>query len=370
MTQITIEDRFRGSILGLAIGDALGHPTEFVSSLSAIRARWGEAGVTDFQPSGRHPAGTFTDDTQMALAVARALIRSGHRDLDTLMTVLGQEFVAWYRHPDNNRAPGGTCMSGCRNLAGGRPWRAAGVKGSKGCGAAMRAAPIGLYFQDDTAAMIRVAAAQSVLTHGHPTAVASSVAAAAPVAWAARGNGLSGMLDFTRECVSQLTANVLREAGCAEELAHQPGAEEMLAALDSTRVMLGREAENVCDLLGEGWIGEEAVATALWCLHRAQGGFRESVLRGANSSGDSDSIACIAGSIAGAMGGVGAIPPDWAREVEKATLLDRLARELQQAALERQQMRPDEERPLDPELDFFNCAAPRGNSASTSREPL
>src|SRR5262249_21801964 len=75
-------ERIRGSILGLAIGDALGHPTEFVGSVRAIRERWGESGVVDLLPSGRHPAGTFTDDTQMAICVARALIRAGHAPLD------------------------------------------------------------------------------------------------------------------------------------------------------------------------------------------------------------------------------------------------------------------------------------------------
>ena len=81
-------ERFRGSILGLAAGDALGHPTEFVSSVSAIKARWGGL-VVDFQRAGRHPPGTFTDDTQMTIAVARALVRRGNAGLEAVMAVLG-----------------------------------------------------------------------------------------------------------------------------------------------------------------------------------------------------------------------------------------------------------------------------------------
>ncbi len=361
MSGPSLVDRFRGSILGLAIGDALGHPTEFVGSLAGIRERWGGAGVTGFEPAGRHPAGTFTDDTQMAIAVARALVRAGHRDLDTLMSVMGQEFVAWSRHPENNRAPGGTCLSGCRSLAAGSPWREAGVKGSKGCGAAMRAAPVGLYFHDDTEALVRVAAAQSVLTHTHPTGIASSVAAAAPVAWAARGNGFAGMLDFTRDCVLRLTDDVLEELGGTPELIERHGVREMLAALDDVAATLDRQADDVCALLGGGWVGEEAVATALWCVHHASGDFRDSVLRGANSSGDSDSIACIAGSITGAMRGVDGIPERWARDVEKAGILDRLATELHLAARERATASPDGERALDTDLDVF--AATRARAA-------
>src|SRR5580658_6826492 len=96
-TPTPLLERYRGCILGLAIGDALGHPTEFVPSLPAIRSRWGPRGVTTFECTEDHPAGTFTDDTQMAVAAARALIRAGRSDLDTLMALLGVEFVAWSR---------------------------------------------------------------------------------------------------------------------------------------------------------------------------------------------------------------------------------------------------------------------------------
>lgn len=180
-------DRFRGSLLGLAIGDALGYPSEFVSSIEAIRQRFGSDGITGFIAAGRRAPGTFTDDTQMSIALARALVRSGRADLDTLMSVLAEEFVAWSQSPDNNRAPGGACLSGCASLRTGAPWRTAGVRESKGCGAAMRAAPIGLRFHADQEQLVRIAAAQSALTHRHPTGYASSVAAAAAVAWACRG---------------------------------------------------------------------------------------------------------------------------------------------------------------------------------------
>lgn len=356
---LTTLDRFRGSILGLAIGDALGHPTEFVSTLAGIRARWGEKGVTDFESAGRHPPGTFTDDTQMSIAVARALIRAGQLDLDTLMTVMAEEFVAWYRSPQNNRSPGGTCLTGCRMLESGVAWREAGVKGSKGCGAAMRAAPIGLYFHGDTDAMIRVAAAQSVLTHAHPTGIASSVAAAAPVAWATQGKGLEGMLDYTRECVERLGPELLAELGCEARLIEDVGNREMLEALERVQAALPREAEDVCQLLGGGWIGEEAVAGALWCVLKSHGDFSRSVLSGANSSGDSDSLACIAGSVSGAYGGLAAIPQTWTERVEKTTILDLLARSLHEAVSVPQD---DEKRRLEPdqELDVYGVKAVRG----------
>jgi DNA ligase (NAD+) len=323
-------DRYRGSIVGLAVGDALGHPTEFVSSVAAIHARWGGP-VVDFQRAGSHPAGTFTDDTQMTIAVARGLIRSGHADLDAMMKTLGEEFVAWARSPENNRAPGGTCLRGCSALKNGVAWRLAGVADSKGCGAAMRAAPVGLYFADDIDMMIRVAAAQSALTHRHPTGIASGVAAAAAVAHVLRTGSLEGILDFTRDCVAKLDRDLLLELGCHPPLADAIGNREMLAALDDTRAALEKETDDVCSLLGGAWVGESAVATALWCVLKANGDFQESIVRGANSSGDSDSIATIAGSITGALHGLAGIAERYRTGVEKSGLLEEIASELHRA---------------------------------------
>jgi ADP-ribosylglycohydrolase len=320
-------DRFRGSILGLAVGDALGHPTEFISSVEGIKRRFGPEGIKDFSGYGGHPPGTFTDDTQMTVGVLRALVRKGHASLDELMECMGDEFVAWSRHRENNRAPGGTCLTGCRNFETSRDWKKAGVKQSKGCGAAMRAAPVGLFCDDDEQ-LVRLAAAQSVLTHSHPTGIASSVAAAAAVAHVVRRHTLDGLLDFVTACVERCDESLLLELGATPSLVQSVGNREQLALLEKTRAALGEEHEDVCRLLGGAWVGEEAVATALWCVLKAQGDFEGSVRRGANSSGDSDSIATIAGSIAGALVGAEAIDQRYRTKLEKAGQLDVLARYL------------------------------------------
>lgn len=333
----------------MAVGDALGHPTEFQASLASIRARWGPRGLTTFEAAGRHPPGTFTDDTQMAVAVARALCRAGVDDIERLMLVMSEEFAAWARSPLNNRAPGGTCIAGCRNLARGVPWREAGVKGSKGCGAAMRSPPVGLYLAGERAKLLAVAAAQSTLTHAHPTAIASGVAAAAATAWAANGGALDAIVDATREAVQAITDDELLALGASPALVQRIGTREMLDALWKLRDRASIEADDVCELLGGAWVGEEAVVCALWCVLRAGGDFREAVLRGANSSGDSDSIACIAGAIAGAHGGYGAIPEAWARGVEQAGALDRLAHSLFEASEARGPVR------LDASTDLFGA---------------
>jgi DNA ligase (NAD+) len=360
---VELLERFRGSILGLAIGDAMGHPTEFISSVSRIKAKYGPRGVTGFQPSGAHQAGTFTDDTQMTIAVMRALIRKGHAPLDELMALLADELIAWAEHPSNDRAPGATCLAGCRNLKN-VGWRDAGVKESKGCGAAMRAAPVGLRYFDDDERMVKIAAAQSVLTHTHPTAIASSVAAASVVAWIAKGKGLDGIVEHARAMVKKVTPAMLRDLKVREQDIEDVGVSEMTAILDDTTAALTEDTDDVCARLGGGWVGEEAVACALWCVLKAKGDFAEAVLRGANSSGDSDSIACIAGSMVGALGGTTGIPRKWLQEIERARDLDALARRLHE-------VRAQGDMPSIPgDLDFFDaeCArveggrAPRGDT--------
>jgi ADP-ribosylglycohydrolase len=84
--------------------------------------------------------------------------------------------------------------------------------------------------------------------------------------------------------------------------------------------------------LGEAWVAEEAVASALYCFWRSPDDFAQVVLTAANTDGDSDSIACIAGSIAGAYVGANGIPERWRRRVERAAELEDVARRLHRAA--------------------------------------
>jgi ADP-ribosylglycohydrolase len=122
----------------------------------------------------------------MSLCVARALVRAGHKPLETLMSAMAKEFVEWSRSTENDRAPGTTCIAGCRNLSEGIAWREAGIAGSKGCGSAMRTAPIGLLFCDDESRLIEVVRASSLPTHRHPTALAFAAATSLLTAWAVR----------------------------------------------------------------------------------------------------------------------------------------------------------------------------------------
>ncbi len=314
-------DGIEGSILGLAIGDALGFPAEF-RRRAQIQESFGPGGLTELvavhdarwpeRPlivGPRHPPGTYSDDTQMTLALAEGLLETADGDaLDARMAAIARRFVTWSRADDNDRAPGNACMTGCQALARGTDWRTAGVLGSKGCGSAMRVAPIGLLYADDHARLLELARAQALLTHRHDAATEGAAAAALLVALALDGRSPEEMYAaIMAECAP-------RSEDFAACLAKVP---DLLDAPPA--IALGDEG------LGEAWVAEEAVASALWCFWRSPDDFAKVVLTATNTDGDSDSIACIAGGIAGARVGAGGIPERWRGGVENAEGLRALA---------------------------------------------
>ena len=298
-------DKAKGVIFGLAIGDALGYPTEFMP-LSAIKSTYGPTGIQDFPKS---PA-LFSDDTQMSIAVAEALVRAGDQDLDTLMDAVRDEFIRWRRSPENNRAPGNACLAGVSRMERGVHWSESGIADSKGCGSAMRVAPIGYLYQHDPEKLKAAARASGICTHGHRTAVAASIGAAYLVKLALDDvppdQMIPALLAFTKGISGEFDRAILKVDECLD----------------------WEDEEKALEFLGRGWIGEEAVALALYCFLRYPDDYAKTVLRGANTAGDSDSIACIAGGISGARLGVSGIPAKWGRDIEKAYYLEDLAQSL------------------------------------------
>jgi hypothetical protein len=136
----TSTKRASGALFGLAFGDALGARTEFLSFERILR-EFPPAGPMDLEGN---PA-LVTDDTQMTLAVGEALLEAP-RPLTAahLEPVLRRQLVEWSLSPDNTRAPGNTCLQACAHLEKGMPWERATIAASKGCGANMRVAPVGL----------------------------------------------------------------------------------------------------------------------------------------------------------------------------------------------------------------------------------
>ncbi|WP_030608721.1 ADP-ribosylglycohydrolase family protein [Streptomyces achromogenes] len=314
-----------GALLGLALGDALGFPTEFddVPSILAKCGPWREMEL---------PERAFvSDDTQMTLAVGRALRTAMDRGDVTprgLEGPLRAEFTDWYRSPENNRAPGGTCLRACELLTDRhRAWQDASQRGSKGCGANMRVAPIGLAPGLSGEQRAGAAQLQAALTHGHPTALAAADLTAHAVHLLAQGTDPAGLVGRLRSyALEQRTRYDHAWLGDLWTRAQDPGPEHFIArGWDECLEILDRLGQAVrtvspetdpCLVTGEGWIAEEALATGLLCFLLFPDEPVTALRRAACTAGDSDSIACLTGAFAGARLGAGAWPADWAERIE------------------------------------------------------
>ncbi|MEU2777946.1 ADP-ribosylglycohydrolase family protein [Streptomyces sp. NPDC007162] len=314
-----------GSLIGLALGDALGFPTEF-NDVPAILAKCGPWRQMEL------PERAFvSDDTQMTLAVGHALRTAMDRGVlgpERLERPLREEFVNWYQSPENNRAPGRTCLRACDLLKEeGRIWQDASQIGSKGCGANMRVAPIGLAPGLSDEQRSGAAQLQSALTHGHPTALAASDLTARAVRLLAQGTEPAALVTRLRAyAVDNRTRYHHTWLGDLWTRGHDAGPEafiargwdECLEILDRLRdaVATASPEDDPCLATGAGWIAEEALATGLLCFLLFPGEPLAALRRAACSSGDSDSIACLTGAFAGAWLGEDAWPTQWADRVE------------------------------------------------------
>ncbi|MEV8021015.1 ADP-ribosylglycohydrolase family protein [Streptomyces sp. NPDC086554] len=314
-----------GSLIGLALGDALGFPTEFndVPSILAKCGPWREMEL---------PKPAFvTDDTQMTLALGRALKAASARGLcgpERFAHLTRREFVAWNFSPDNNRAPGNTCITACELLADEqRPWRDASQLHSKGCGANMRVAPLGLMPWLSEEMRAGAAQTQSALTHGHPTALAASDLTAYAVKLLAEGTEPMGLVGLLRSyAIDNRTRYREDWLGDLWNRSQDPNPEHFIArGWDECLAILERLAAAVrdanpetdpCLATGAGWIAEEALATGLLCFLMFPDEPLTALRRAACTSGDSDSIACLAGAFAGAHLGADAWPAEWAERIE------------------------------------------------------
>ncbi len=321
--------RASGCLFGLAFGDALGAVTEFLN-VDEILRRFPPQGPQ--QPMG-NPA-RVTDDTQMTLAVGEALLEvTPPWRADNLEPPLRRAFIDWWDSPDNNRAPGNTCLNACANLADDLPWEQATVANSKGCGANMRVAPVGLVNNLDETTRAAIAQFQAALTHGHPTALAASDLTARAIADLVAGGDPKGLplrlRAYAEEQRSIYHADWLgslweRPSINTPEEFIRRGWDECLSILDRLDAALAepnRDADP-CLATGEGWVAEEAFATGLLCFLLFPEEPVAALRRAALTAGDSDSIACLTGAFAGAYLGMAAWPEDWVNRIEYR---DRLA---------------------------------------------
>jgi ADP-ribosylglycohydrolase len=301
-------DRARGALYGLAIGDALGMPTQLLSRPQIVE-RWGPL-LSGFEPAppghpiaAGMPAGAVTDDTEQAVLLARLLLASPeHVDPRELAAAL----VAWER---DMAARGSLDLLGPSTrravdaVLAGTPPQEAGTSGDTN-GAAMRVTPVGLLRPaGDLPALVGAVHAVSLVTHNTSVALAGAAAVAAAVSTGIDGGGTA---DATRAAVAAATlgARYGRWVAGADVAARIRWAAGLAAGLPAAEA-----AAEIYALVGTSLATQESVPAAFAVLSAVPADPWRACLLAASLGGDCDTIAAMAGAVAGACHGVAAFPP-------------------------------------------------------------
>lgn len=330
-------DRIRGSLIGGAIGDALGYPVEFIYSYADIQRRYGSKGITCLDTeqwwleddSGNGKA-VVSDDTQMTLFTACGLLnaKAGNTPflpsickayIEWLFTQTGQKKKGydqcWIGNvPELNvrRAPGNTCITSLNDIFRG----ADPINNSKGCGGVMRIAPIPLYGATDNRMDIqevcKLAADASELTHQHPLGYIPSALVSYIIYRLVQDEApdRETYKDYIREGLGVI-AELFSE--------HQEEVRQFTRLIKAAILWSDISTDDVRTIeeeLGGGWVAEETVAIAIYCSLAYFDNFERAVIASVNHRGDSDSTGAVTGNILGAAVGYDAIPQHFKKDVE------------------------------------------------------
>jgi ADP-ribosyl-[dinitrogen reductase] hydrolase len=291
-----LEDRCLGALLGLACGDAVGTTVEF-------EARGGFAPLTDMVGGGpfRLAPGQWTDDTSMALCLAASLLHCNGFDATDQMN----RYVNWwqwgyYSSTGDCFDIGLTTVKALqRYLATRDPFAGSTDPASAGNGSLMRLAPIVLFFYPDLDEVRRRARESSATTHGAAEALDSCELFSVLLCNALHGTDKTDVL----RCALSFASPAV------QTLANGAYAGKQESEIRSSGYCI------------------ESLEAAIWCFQRCSS-FEETVLTAANMGGDADTVAAIAGQLAGAFYGAASIPEHWLTKLAMRGEIERLARAL------------------------------------------
>jgi ADP-ribosyl-[dinitrogen reductase] hydrolase len=304
---LTLRDRYRGTLLGLAVGNALGLPVESWPG-AEIRRRY-PRGVREIDPIELELP--WDDDVAQAVILIEAILEH-----DTLGSEdLAERLTAWSE--SNGRGMGSQTRAVISALRQGMlpseaarlVWDRSGGE-SAGNGAVMRCAPVAMRWPGSVAKLLEETERSSRVTHHDPRCVWSAFAVNLAVAEALNGRSAS----------IESLADLLERAGV--------GPHTLLAV----RAVSGRPLESLrLDGSGIGYT-LKAMQAGLWCLEHSTS-FEESLVTLIHAGGDTDTNGAVAGAILGALNGAGSIPDRWISRVARKDDLIRYADRLLERAL-------------------------------------
>lgn len=343
-----LQDRIRGSLIGGALGDALGYPVEFIDSYEKIQTRYGEHGITQLDTNQnwlpeeeQTGKAVVSDDTQMTLYTANGLLNAKKQNIAPKYGICSA-YIQWYltqvgKNPGRynscwigsipelckRRAPGNTCITALSDIYRGRePYN-----NSKGCGGVMRIAPIPLYAAVNNRMSITeadmLAADAAEITHQHPLGYISAALMAHVI------YSVIVTKTPTKGTLIQSIINGLVEMNRLFPH-HRIYVDEME---DLALMAIDLAANDKPDLhnirtLGGGWVGEQTLAIALYCAIRHFGNLQQALVAAVNHEGDSDSTGAVTGNILGAAIGYHAISASFMRDLELKEVILHMADDL------------------------------------------
>ncbi len=294
-----MKSKFIGCLVGSAVGDALGSTFEGFLSLSLNSESF---------------FGRWTDDTHMMIGVAESLI--ANRGFEG--NHMARTFIENYeQEPWRGYASGPPKVF--RWIKSGVAWNEAakqlfGGTGSFGNGAAMRVAPVGLFYYDNMEKLRATAYSQSQITHTHELGMEGAALQAYAVALAVK---------------TSPSCNFDPHAFLAE-LKNFTNNEVYRMKLERMRKLLADAADKstVVRKLGNGVEAHNSVPTAIYCFLHNWSSFEGSIRYAISLGGDADTIAAMTGAISGAYHGVEAIPERWRNKLERKEYIENLAEKL------------------------------------------
>jgi poly(ADP-ribose) glycohydrolase ARH3 len=289
--------RYRGALLGVLVGDALGAP--FEGHLGTVP----EAVFAEV--ASRIASLQYTDDTAMTIAFSESQLRSRGLDEDDLAKSCARH---WALDPD--RGYSSTTAARLRGIHAGRPWHQLQLRSRPTNGAAMRIAPAALHARGEPVATIELARGSARVTHPHP--LAQTYASVQAVAVAAALRHQPGIQIEPTAFVAQITSEV-----------HDPSVGRRLSI--ASELAARADPDEISSTLGSSILAAESVPAAICAFLCHPDAFKDAVALAIGLGGDTDTIAAMTGAISGAFLGENAIPAAWLSRVDAAARLRALA---------------------------------------------
>jgi len=298
------QDRFTGCMLGLALGDAVGGRYEGMTSSYIKRLA---PNIDALVPQKDI---WYTDDTQMAIGVAEVLIETGKIDPDSLYQTFVQNYEPQRGYGRGARHVLEAGVDRYKRIA-----ETLFPGGSYGNGAAMRVAPIGLYFYANETEIARQAHAQSLPTHVHPLGIEGAQLLAQAVGWLVR-NPVFDREKFFEFLISKATQDVYTRL---------------------LSIAANLDTPDELDILGNGIAAQESVVTAIASFSLTPKHYTSTIANLIWLGGDVDTMAAMAGALSGTHLGLQSLPTSWLARLEKTpkgkTYLEELGKKLALAPL-------------------------------------